>query len=68
MPNQIDQLERCEPIYESLPGWQSDISEAKAFSELPEAAQAYVARLEDLIGVPVSIVLVGREREQSIVR
>jgi adenylosuccinate synthase len=68
VPNRIDELERCKPVYESAPGWQRDISEAESFADLPQAAQDYVRRIEDLVGVPVSIVLVGREREQSIVR
>jgi adenylosuccinate synthase len=68
LPNQLDELARCEPIYESMPGWGTDISGARTYAELPEAAQDYVKRMEDLVGVPVSMVLVGREREQSIIR
>jgi adenylosuccinate synthase len=68
MPNQIDELARCEPVYETVPGWHADISAATKFGDLPQAAQDYVKRIEDLVGVPVSIVLVGRERGQDIVR
>jgi len=65
-PNDVRDLAKCQPVYESMPGWQSDIVGARRFSDLPPRAQRYVRRLEDLVGVPISHVLVGREREQSI--
>jgi adenylosuccinate synthase len=65
-PNCIHDLARCTPVYESVPGWESDISGARQFGDLPENAQRYVRRIEELVGVPVSDVLVGCEREQSI--
>jgi adenylosuccinate synthase len=68
LPNQIQELARCEPVYETLPGWKSETSRATRYSDLPANAQRYLARIEELIGAPVTIVLVGREREQSIVR
>jgi adenylosuccinate synthase len=68
VPNQVERLARCEPVYESAPGWQSDVCGTRSFSDLPEAARDYVMRIEGLVGVPVSMVLVGREREQSIIR
>jgi adenylosuccinate synthase len=68
LPNQIQQLAKCEPVYETLPGWKSDTSRASRYSDLPGNAQRYLARIEELVGAPVTIVLVGREREQSIVR
>jgi len=66
MPNDIDELGRCEPVYENLPGWQADISGVRTFADLPENARRYVNRLSELVGVPVSHVLVGRQRDQSI--
>ncbi len=66
-PNQIEVLAQCEAVYETLPGWKTDISQAKTFGDLPEHAQRYVRRIEELVGVPVSHVLVGRQRDQSIV-
>jgi adenylosuccinate synthase len=66
LPNQIERLARCEPVYESLPGWQSDISQVKRFADLPDNARRYLKRIEELVGVPVSHVLVGRQRDQSI--
>jgi adenylosuccinate synthase len=57
---------RAEPVWERLPGWWEEIGEARAFDELPSAARAYVRRIEELGGVPVSVVSVGPAREQSL--
>ena len=59
-------FERCEPVYEELPGWQCPTSNIRRFEELPSQAQAYVRRIEELIGCPASIVSVGAGREQTI--
>jgi adenylosuccinate synthase len=59
---------RLEPVYEELPGWGTDTSSARSWEALPEAARAYVERLEELAGVPIGHVSVGPEREQMIVR
>ncbi|MFK7988683.1 MAG: adenylosuccinate synthase [Sandaracinaceae bacterium] len=59
-------LERCEPIFESLPGFSEDVTKARSIDALPEAARAYVRRVEELAGVPVSIVSVGPDREETI--
>jgi len=56
------------PIYEELPGWKEDITHCRTFEELPKNAQDYIAFLEELADVPVSIVAVGPEREQTIMR
>ena len=60
--------ERLEPIYEEMMGWPTDTSACRSWSELPEAARAYVERLESLAGVPISLVSIGAEREQMIRR
>jgi adenylosuccinate synthase len=65
-PNQIEVLAQCEPVYETMPGWKSDISQVKRFEDLPENARAYVRRIGELVGASVSHVLVGRQRDQSI--
>ena len=65
-PNHISELERLVPVYESMPGWKSDISTITSWDELPEAAKAYFDRLADLVGVPVSLLSVGPGREQTI--
>jgi adenylosuccinate synthase len=59
---------RLEPIYEDLPGWETDTTGCRAWGELPEKARAYVERLEALAGTPITHVSVGPEREQMIVR
>jgi adenylosuccinate synthase len=58
-------LERCQPIYESLPGWRGETGEAGRFDELPAAAQRYLKRLEELLGVPICLISTGSKREQA---
>ncbi len=58
----------AKPIYEEVPGWKTDISGCRSFDELPQAAKDYIAFLEELAGVPVTIVAVGPSREQTIMR
>lgn len=67
-PGRLDDLELVEPIYETAPGWQCDTTSCTSYDELPEAAKAFVARVEALTGVPVKIVAVGPGREQTIIR
>lgn len=59
-------LHRVMPVYEKLPGWQSDLTGATAVGDLPQTAQAYVGRLAALAGVPVSLVGVGPGRDQFV--
>lgn len=59
-------LERCKPVYETWPGWRCDISGARKPSDLPAAARRYVERIAELVQLPVSIVSVGPDREQTI--
>jgi adenylosuccinate synthase len=66
-PANLDLLAKCEPIYESLPGWKEEISHIRRFEELPENAQAYLNRINALTGVPHQIVSVGPGREETIV-
>ena len=68
VPASTSVYERLEPVYEELPGWQTDTTGCRAWADLPPAAQAYVERLEELAGVPISHVSVGPERAQMIVR
>ncbi|MGB2078225.1 MAG: adenylosuccinate synthase [Vibrio sp.] len=56
------------PVYENMQGWEEDITGCRRFEDLPQAAQDYVTRIEELMGVPVSMVSVGPEREQMIIR
>jgi adenylosuccinate synthase len=57
---------RAEPVWEDLPGWSDELVDARTFDDLPAAARAYVRRVEELAGVPVSVVSVGPAREQSL--
>jgi len=57
-----------EPLYETLPGWLADISAARREQELPQAFRDYVKYIEDHVGVPVTIISVGPDREETIVR
>ncbi|TLM78953.1 MAG: adenylosuccinate synthase [Actinobacteria bacterium] len=58
----------AQPVYEEVPGWNADITGCRSFEELPKEARDYIMLLEDLAEVPVSIVAVGPEREQTIMR
>jgi len=66
VPANIDDLERCEAVYEELPGWMTPIDKIRSYSELPQRAKDYLTRLEELIGCPISLISVGPAREQSI--
>ena len=68
VPASTSVYERIEPVYEELTGWQTDTTGVRAWGELPPRARAYVERLEELAGVPISHVSVGPERAQMIVR
>ncbi len=57
-----------EPVYETLPGWNTDITGCKTYDELPQNAKSYLAKLEEILGIPVSIVSVGPDRDQTIFR
>ncbi|MFW6291754.1 MAG: adenylosuccinate synthase [Spirochaetota bacterium] len=61
-------LDRCRPVTKSLPGWGEPIGGTRSFDELPERAREYIGFIERFVDVPVDIVGVGYEREQTIVR
>ncbi len=65
-PALLEDWEKCEPIYETLPGWQQDISKCTTWDELPENCKAYVKRFGEIVGCPVGSVGVGPDREQTI--
>jgi adenylosuccinate synthase len=65
-PGTLSELERAEPIYETLPGWRENISTAKHASDLPETTLNYIKRASELSGVPVHTVSVGPERDQLV--
>lgn len=65
-PFDVQAIERAEPIYEEMPGWQSKTVGVTDYDDLPEAAQQYVRRLEALCGVPVSLISTGPDRKETI--
>ena len=67
-PVGADELARCQPVYETLPGWQSDTVGITAYDQLPEKARAYIAYLEQQLGVPIAIVSTGPDRAHTIQR
>ena len=60
-------LEGAEPVYETLEGWSEEIGDAEQRNDLPAAAQAYLARLESYLGLPIDIVSIGPDRRQTLV-
>ncbi|MFB9974736.1 adenylosuccinate synthase [Allobacillus sp. SKP2-8] len=67
-PANLRQLEKCQPVYEELPGWKEDITNVTSFEELPQNAQTYLERIEQLTKTKVAIFSVGPDREQTIIR
>jgi adenylosuccinate synthase len=65
-PSHVDDLRRVQPVYETLPGWQSDISQARRWDELPPNAVKYLRRLSELVNCPVDLVSVGADRVETI--
>lgn len=68
VPADPGDLDRCAPVYETLPGWKVSVEGAREMRALPRAAAAYLERLQELLGVPVDMVGVGASRDQIIVR
>ena len=66
-PSSLNRLAQCTPIYEEMPGWEEDISQARKLDDLPKRAREYLNRIEELTEVPFSIISVGPGREQTIV-
>ena len=65
-PTSLKKMEQCTPAYMELSGWQEDISQAREISQLPQQARVYVEAIEDLAGIPISIISVGAGREETI--
>jgi len=66
-PYGADEFERCEPVYESLPGWTDTTAGAREASQLPANAKAYLERMQELLGVSIDIVSTSAERDDTIV-
>ncbi len=65
-PSSIAALDKCQPIYEELPGWQVPTTDIREYEQLPPQARQYIDRLEKLISCPINLISVGPERGQTI--
>jgi adenylosuccinate synthase len=65
-PSDAYLLERCRPVYETIPGWKEDITAARKLGDLPAGARRYIDRVSELVGLKVSVVSVGPDRAQTI--
>jgi adenylosuccinate synthase len=68
MPGDLAQFSACEPVYETLPGWTTPTKGVRRYEDLPSDARRYVARLEEVTGVPAAIISTGSAREDTIIR
>ena len=66
-PTNINMHKYLKPVYETYKGWKQDISKAKSLNDLPANAKAYLNKLEELVGIPIKIISVGPDREQTII-
>jgi adenylosuccinate synthase len=67
IPASLNKLARCKPIYEEMPGWEEDLSTVKSLEQLPSRVRDYLSAIENLTGIPISIVSVGAGREETII-
>ncbi len=68
LPIGAEELERCEPVYEEMPGWKESTVGVKRHEALPKGARDYLARIEALTGVPIDLISTGPDRDETIVR
>jgi len=66
IPSTFSAYNRCKPIYIDMPIWNEDISGIRNFDDLPENAKFYLKKIEELVGVKISVVSVGPDRTQTI--
>lgn len=67
-PASLDLLEACKPVYKELKGWHTPTTECRSYEALPQEAKDYIGVIEEFTGVPVRIISVGPDREQTMVR
>lgn len=67
-PASLEDLSKCEPVYEELQGWNEDITNIEKFEDLPENAKKYINKIEEIVGVSVDMISVGPKRTQTIIR
>ena len=68
LPVGAEDTARCEPVYETLPGWQGSTVGIREYAGLPAEARRYLDRIEDILGVPIDMISTGPERDETIVR
>ena len=68
LPSGAEDAALCEPVYESMPGWQDSTVGIKRYGDLPAKARAYLERIEAICRVPVDMISTGADREETIVR
>ena len=68
LPLGAEEVSRCEPVFETLPGWNASTVGAKSWSALPADARAYLHRVEEICEVPIDVISTGPEREETILR
>lgn len=67
VPTQVDQLAKAVPVYQEFPGWDEDISGVKSLEELPANALSYLRAIEELTGIPVAVLSIGPDRDQTVI-
>ena len=65
-PASLEDLAKCEPVYEEFDGWGDEVADARSYDELPENAKKYLKRIEEFTGTDISIVSVGPKRDQTM--
>ena len=68
MPGDLAQFSACEPIYETIGGWSQPTAGVRKYQDLPAEARAYIARIEEITGVPAAVLSTGSAREDTIIR
>jgi adenylosuccinate synthase len=66
LPSSLEEIQAIEPIYLELPGWNEDISGCKKIQNFPKNARKYLEKIEELVGVEISIISIGEDRKQTI--
>jgi adenylosuccinate synthase len=67
-PMTLEEVVRAEAVYEVMPGWREDITGVRSYAALPDNARRYVERIEGLVDVPIDVISVGPDRDQTITR
>jgi adenylosuccinate synthase len=65
-PSHVDDLRQAKPVYETLAGWQVNITKVRDLDDLPANARAYLDRISEIVGVPIDMVSVGPARDETI--